>query len=369
MRKVAAISFADDDLYYLVRNCPSLRSLSLCPPLRSLSLQSHSNALSHVGIRTLEDLQKSLEELTFGRESGYGMTEAYYYQTAAALVDVLSRCSRLQKVSLTGDALRSVNLEQLLPYGHLFHELEFRCEGQPAEFEQAVSKLLVTCSNPRKLCCKESDDEQDSLFLSSSMLRGIAGMDTLKELTLEGCVDLTDAAGITVLATMKLVKLCIYERHLDDEYDDDDDDDDGDDDEWAVAFLQSFVGSNISQTLETFKLSASGKNTVVDDVQVAMALASCRNLKALVVCCGNEACVFGRNGLDGLQAMAAGCPLLADAFLYVTVPGLHYLGTHFTSLKKCLVLNGHTTETSAPEGFPSIEELQTLYPAVKWRYT
>jgi hypothetical protein len=199
------------------------------------------------------------------------------------------------------------------------------------------------------------------------MLRGIAGMETVKELTLEDCVDLTDA-GMAVLATMKLVTLCIYERHLDDEYGDDDDD--GDDDEWIVAFLQSFVGSNISQTLETFRLSVGGNHTSVDDVQVATALASCHNLKTLSVCCGeNDGCVFGCNGLDGLQAMAAGCPLLTEVQLYLTAPGLHCLGTHCTNLRKCFVFNGHMVETSAPEGFPSIEELQTLYPAVKWRYT
>jgi hypothetical protein len=78
--------------------------------------------------------------------------------------------------------------------------------------------------------------------------------------------------------------------------------------------------------------------------------------------------VFGRNGLDGLQALATGCPLLASVELFVTVPGLHYLGTHFTNLKKCRVLNWRQARAPTPAGFPSIEELQTLYPAVEWEY-
>jgi hypothetical protein len=83
---------------------------------------------------------------------------------------------------------------------------------------------------------------------------------------------------------------------------------------------------------------------------------------------GSDGCVFGHNGLDGLQAMATGCPLLADIQLYLTVPGLHYLGTHFSNLKKCHVKNRCVEGTATPQGFPSIEELQTLYPAVEWTY-
>jgi hypothetical protein len=77
--------------------------------------------------------------------------------------------------------------------------------------------------------------------------------------------------------------------------------------------------------------------------------------------------MFGRNGLDGLQAMATGCPLLADCTLCLTPACLHYLGTHFANLKKCSMFNGRQVGVT-PKGFPSIEELQTLYPAVKWEY-
>ena len=68
--------------------------------------------------------------------------------------------------------------------------------------------------------------------------------------------------------------------------------------------LRLFVGSTISQTLETFELSATFNTTMIDDDALAIALASCHRLKTLIVLCGNDTCVFGRNGLGGLQAMA-----------------------------------------------------------------
>ena len=72
--------------------------------------------------------------------------------------------------------------------------------------------------------------------------------------------------------------------------------------------------------------------------------------------------MFGRNGLDGLQAMAAGCPLLADVALELTISGIHFLGTHFTSGKKCWIFKfSYITKER-----PSPTELQTLYPAIKW---
>ncbi len=106
----------------------------------------------------------------------------------------------------------------------------------------------------------------------------------------------------------------------------------------------------------------------MDDVQVATALASCHNLKMLSVDLGGNACIFGRNGLDGLQALATGCPLLADIKVHVTVPGLHFLGTHFTNLKKCWVFNSRTSRERAPVAFPSEYKLLDLYPAVEWVY-
>jgi hypothetical protein len=184
-------------------------------------------------------------------------------------------------------------------------------------------------------------------------------MEALKELTLQGCHGLTDA-GMAVLATVNLDCLSLRGNNG-----------------WSEASLQFFGVSNISQTLESLDLYVYEHTTPIDDVQVATALASCHNLKKLTIHSFDDGCVFGRSGLDGLQAMATGCPLLTDVELHLTVPGLHYLATHCSNLKYCavyynLVAGGAPPPPLAhfrtPEGFPSIEELQTLYPAVKWRY-
>jgi Ran GTPase-activating protein (RanGAP) involved in mRNA processing and transport len=353
----------------------------------------------------LTNLHESLEELSFTRESRTGRPEEYYTQTAAALIDVLRHCSRLYKVYLTGDALRSVNPEELLPYGHLFHELEFENKGQTMASVQGISKLFVNCGNLRKLRYQRSDDEPNSLFLpavhqscplleelelyrfsfnqqeqtadrdagmftlvhrncrrlhtlvlyhctlSASVISSIAGMEVLKDLTVRECRVLT-VASMALLTTMRLERLYIYITNR------------------SAAYLQSFVGSNLSQTLETFNLLGVGNDGMlpIDDVKVATALASCQNLKKLRVNFRFDRCMFGRNGLDGLQAMATGCPLLADVSLALTAPGLHYIATHCSNLKHCVVLNRRVAGAPTPEGFPSIAELQTLYPAVTWKY-
>jgi hypothetical protein len=353
------------------------------------------------------NLHQSLEELNYTLFSFGRLDGEFHTRNAVALTDILRQCSNLTKVSLLGDALHSVNLSQLLPYGHLFHELQFISEGRTIAYGQAISNLLVNCCNLRKIFYCSSDDEQDSLFfiairescpfledlqllsfsfnqeehiadtallsilirncahrraltfyhceLSARSLRSIAtGMEALKELTLAQCKGLTDP-GMAVLATMKLAKLTI----------------EGLSNGWTEALLQCFVGSNISQTLESFSFTDAFNWVPIDDAQVATALASCRNLKTLYVDWGKGGqCSFGRNGLDGLQAMAAGCPLLADVTVCLTLPGLHHLAALVPSLKKCVVLNTCVVVAGAltPEGFPSIKELQTLYPAVEWCY-
>lgn len=115
-----------------------------------------------------------------------------------------------------------------------------------------------------------------------------------------------------------------------------------------------------------------------DDVHMATALASCHNLKTLTVDLGHNVCVFGRNGLKSLQALVTGCPLLSDVELHLTVPGIHFLGTHYshqasylethcTHQASCDVLNMSTNEVMThPQGFSSIEELNAQYPAVRW---
>jgi hypothetical protein len=408
MRNVKIKYCEDEDLQYLVRNCPALR----CLGIETSVVARRYQPVSEIGLEVLTNLHQSLEEFSYARHVGGRLDQDQEYQVqsaAAALIDMLRQTSNLHKVSLTGTALRSVNLEELLPYGHLFQELEFEGGCQTIAYVQHISNLLAYCSNLTKLHYMgseddELDDEMDSLFLtaihqscplleelelmhflfnqqdlpagsgvfalinrncrhlrrltlnrcelSASILRSIAELEALKELDLTECEGLTDA-GLAALATMKLVGLSIFVFQSDDS---------------QLSSLQSFVGSNISQTLETFDLSVEDDQALIDDVQVATALASCHNLKKLAMLSFVDGYAFGRDGLDGLQAMAVGCPLLADVSLSLTAPGLHYLGAHFPNLRKCSVSIASEEGEPAPEGFPSIEELQTLYPAVKWAY-
>jgi hypothetical protein len=259
----------------------------------------------------------------------------------------LVRKLRYQSSDDEQDSLFLTAIYQSCPLLEELHLLSFAFNQQ--ELGQIAGAGIFTlinhhCKHLRKLVLLFCE-------LPVSILPTIAGIESLKELVLCSCNGLDDA-GTAVLATTRVESLHIFGSSL-----------------FAESALQSFVGSNISQTLETFHLSVDGDQpSLIDDVQVATALASCRNLKKLTVDWRNDGCVYGRNGLDGLQAMAAGCPLLADVCLYLTAHGLHYLGTHFTNLEKCTVLNRRVTGAPTPEGFPSIEELQTLYPAVKWEY-
>ena len=179
-------------------------------------------------------------------------------------------------------------------------------------------------------------------------------MEALKGLTLTECKGLTEA-DMTVLSTMNLTSLIVSNCNI-------------------STSLQSFAGSNISRTLETFQLWDITYEAVIDDDRFAATLASCHRLKTLHVRWGGDGgCVFGRSGLDGLQAMAIGCPLLANVKLFLTVDGIHCLGTHCTNLQKCHVFNrfnrfNRGVVTHHPKGLPSASELQTLYSAVKWIY-
>jgi hypothetical protein len=205
-----------------------------------------------------------------------------------------------------------------------------------------LSLICRSCRQLRKLALFRCE-------LTATNLCSIAGLETLEQISLEQCDGLTDT-GVAVLATMKLSELSVFDSR---------------NNAWTAASLQSFVGSNISRTLASFHLS-SGRTIPMDDVQVATALASCHHLTNLDLWTGGDRCVFGRNGLEGLQAMATGCPLLASVSIYLTPPGIHYLGTHFPNLRSCTALRNVVTGARFPQGFPPIKELQTLYPAVEW---
>jgi hypothetical protein len=305
---------------------------------------------------------------------------------------------------LTGEALRSVNLEELVPYGHIFRELEFN-DGKlnsttPIAYD-SISRLLGNCSNLRKLTYTGRKSEPNMEFAKTARcwsllemlklsdvvihqqvqgtdaftlinrdckllrklelrscalveysLRHVARMEHVRELTLFLCNGL-DEGNMAAISTMSLVELTIT----------------GFTSEWSGSILQSFVGSNLSQSLETFAVIAS-RGLEVDDVQVAMALASCRKLSNLSIKWGYDegGCVFGSSSLEGLEAIAAGCPLLAVVCMRLTLPALHYIGTHFSNLDRCEVQNSCLPDTPTPAGFPPLEELETLYPAVDWSY-
>ena len=385
MRVVVAEEFNHRDLKYLVRNCPALRSVTI-------QLVDPHHATSR-GLELLVDLHPTLEEFYF---RGYRLNVSQeIVESSEILISILSRCTCLRKISLTEDALRLVNIEEFVPYCHLIVELELFDDERTLDIGQLIANLLTHCSNLRTLqynCC--SNDQQDLLNIAeiprcplledlylavlpsatehmqtavanlftllgrnckhlhslslcggelyASALRSIARIETLKSLHLDSCDVLADVA---VLATMKLERLVIDTSWLED----------SDTDTEVAALLSALIGSNISQTLETFEFSTGA----IDDIHVAASLASCRKLKRLSA---NISGVFGTNGLGGLQAMAMGCPLLSDISLALTVSGIHYIGKHevgFANVKKCHVFR-------RGEEFPSIKELQTLYPAITW---
>jgi hypothetical protein len=371
LEKAEVRYFEDEDLTCLVRNSPSLRSLDL------------SGHVTGTALRTIADLHQSLEELSLRSSQNIGSDDR-----AAALLHVLRQCSNLKRVSLTGEALHSANLGELLPFGNLFYELDFYViNGRyPAE---TISNLLSECVNLRKLKYRGNDsalvvalqscplleefnlwsvtfDDQEgqlpvadifrlinrqcshfralwlgNCILSESILRSISAVETLQELMLDDCGGLTNA-GVAVMTTMKLTKLSITEH--------------GEFDAWTGEALRSFVGSNISQTLQSFELAIyDGMIPLIDVDVVATALASCHNLTSVDVYIGdNDEFLFGRNGVGCLQAMTTGCPLLTDVQLQLTIIGLSYIATHWSNLKRC------TVEANVSK------RLQALYPAIEW---
>ena len=400
MRRVQAKRFfLNADLQFLIRNCPALQSLGI----EVVAARDENNLFVPIDIdlELLNGFCQSLEEFSYYRfaylQTDYVNDQEFYRRTAAALVSMLRQCTCLRKVSLTGDSLQAVNLEELHPYGHLFYELEFRTHGRISAYGQPIANLFVRCNNLRELIYYGDNNDQDSLVLtaihqscldlealqlsllqkqvlvpsvftlvshnckqlhslvlfrcelSASTLRSISEMETLKELSLQNCDGLTDA-GVARLAVMNLTKLVCKNEHTF---------------HWTAECLSTFVGSNLSQTLVSFELSDNGTTVSIDDAQVAYALASCHQLKTMKAISFGAGCVFGRSGLDGLQAMAIGCPLLADVALELTASGVHYIGAHFTSVKKCWIFKVFNMTVDRPS---TPTELQTLYPAIKWEF-
>ena len=397
LQKVISISLDDDDLHYLVHNSPALRSLSL-----EAQVFDTGRLMSQNGLQVLTNLHLTLEELTVDWHFYVGVYREDYSQTAAALIDVFRHCSKLKKVSLNGNTLQFLILEDLLPFAHLFYELRFYRERT----YQAIPELLRRCINLRKFdyCGREYDEyvADDGVFdqsvltavshwcplledlvvwlsrmnfvipdtvfmglrnnckhlrklvlslcnLSGSSMYCLAGVDSLEVLVIELCDGLTNA-GIAELAKLRLVVLQLAPIN--------------DSGKVTEAALVSFAGASISHTLETLVFSVGRHRSSIDDVAVAIALATCHRLKQLHIphIVGENSCFFGRNGMDGLQAMAVGCPLLADIELAVTIRGIHHIAGHFRNLKKCA--------WTCPDAVSSdmLSVLESRSPGVDWRY-
>jgi hypothetical protein len=390
LRTVDTNDFEDDDVKYLVRNCPALRSLNL-----DTSYGDVQQVVTEVGLTYIADSCPCLEEFTYNRIRDPDKSQEYYTRTAAALMNILHRCTNLTKVSLRHDALHSVDLNELCQFGYLFDYLHVGWDDHHHSAE-SVSKLLSSCINLDDLEYHGDDGENPlvitagscsllrnlelvslseatsvtmlngfsrsckhlnklslhSIKLSVAAMRCIAGMEALKHLTIEYCDNSTDAV-FRILAQMSLVSLDISV----DEDEEDEDEEDG----VTEAFLLSFRGANISRTLESFHIDISTDNWTADDMQVALAFASCPRLTSLSVRGWGSACVFGQYGVEGLRALAISCPLLSDVSLRLSVSGLFCLGALCPHLKTC--------KSPRIPGDTTIHDLRIVFPLVKWSLT
>jgi hypothetical protein len=146
LRTVEAQQFVDEDLNYLVRNCPALTSLDM-----TIS-HDETGTVTETGLKYISDYCQTLETLSYRRQVGEQPAE-YLVQTAAALMDILRLCPNLVEVSLTGDVMNGVDLDELRPFGHLIRELNMPLpdETDPASAYQTVINLFGACINLRVL--------------------------------------------------------------------------------------------------------------------------------------------------------------------------------------------------------------------------
>jgi hypothetical protein len=124
-----------------IEDCNNKFLLSIaqgCPALRSLTIRWKEYQYPNVDEQHLMDAAfealasncKDLEEIAYDRRvfadcDGYLLPTDFYERSAAALIQLLRRCAKLKKVSLNGNTLWDMKLEELVPFGHLFHVLEF----------------------------------------------------------------------------------------------------------------------------------------------------------------------------------------------------------------------------------------------------
>ena len=148
------------------------------------------------------------------------------------------------------------------------------------------------------------------------------------------------------MATMQLTSLSIVEN-------------------WTQGLWHSLIGSNLSRTLEAICISNDYYPEPDRDVQglVARALAACCNLKSIHMHTARWSL-----RLNAAVVVAAGCPLLADVTIYLTVQAFRHIRNHRLCLKKCSVLNPSAEGRRAPAKFLSLEGLRSNHPSVHWEY-
>ena len=384
LRMIKFSSCSDDDLAYLVRTSPDVQSITFETstsrffpleglPSEYLSDRRNEPYVSDVGVQMIaQSYQHSLHFLSYSRTvwCGYNVSELsedcvdFFLRSGRALVSLCHQCSRLQEVKLSGDTLRTIDLNDLCPFAHLFCELKLTWmnDAYLRPSDQVISNLLQKCGKLKKLTYSGSNPSEsadprlvltalhqscpllEDLNLSSihanmwettlprlcqslayvrklvlsgceltdANLHSISGMQLLNDLELLNCEGLTNV-GVSSLAKLPLVKLVIEEI-------------DYQDGEVHVepsvlteAALLSFAdhGAIISQTLETFRLHVMLNYEqhhldpvhIADD-QVAMAFAACHKLKILRIFWGSK-CEFGvANGIVGLKALVCNAPIL-----------------------------------------------------------
>jgi hypothetical protein len=407
MRKVKIEPCGNEDILLLLSNCPALQSLTVC-----CSGKLNGKYENHLMPSAFEAISSSyangLEEFHYERSLIDGNNIQYCVQSAAALVQMLHRCSQLKKVSLTGSVLRGMRLDELQPFGHLCYELGLGFENTFPTHD--LSGLLSHCCNLRKFdyfgkgrhifgiivdpelelfgieqdrlvltalyqsCPLLEDLELQNLSavaldgalsglrrsciflrklticsckLSALSLREVALCSSLRSLSCRWCKGLTDA-GVASLAVLQLTNLLIKQDGFQPDWDD----------ATMEAALVSFAGANISHTLDTLWIDIE-PHRAVDADMLATALASCDRLTRLHVKWGNGGGAGYAFGLDALQAIATGCPLLATVELPLALPGCEYVATHCSHLTKC--------KSSLKKVISRARsELQAKYPNVDW---
>ena len=296
---------SDEDLKYLVRNCPNLTTLFM-----------KTKAVTGVGLKYIADSCPQLERFCWDRES-LGSRWSFEQQTgttAMALVDILHQCSKLKMVWLAGDTMQLINLEEIRRFGHLFVKLSLGVAPDapnPTAVFQAISALLRNCCNLTKLellgkrfavdigpsfvtaqscpllvelclrrlpsvvaypvlagfshrCKLLKNIKLMGCDLSESSLRVVAGMTNVKYLAMEYCKGLTDTF-VASLARLSLVSLKISDSQ--------------DANRLTAESFQTYVaGANICQSLESVYISIVTERPVDAD-EIVSAFALCRQLK------------------------------------------------------------------------------------------